>query len=66
MQDISASVLAKFAEAARNPSRTLANPDENFKMTDFNQVPTRRLIWGGLSKDYCLIHYEHGGYAHTY
>lgn len=29
-------------------------------------LPSRRLISGGIAKDYCLIHYERGGYAHSY
>lgn len=29
-------------------------------------IPSRRLIFGGISDRYCLVHYEYGGFAHGY
>ena len=69
VKDIPASVLAKFAEIAKDPNIKIANPGEKFQATDViyeKGLPSRRLIWGGLSKEYCVVHYEQGGYAHSF
>jgi hypothetical protein len=69
VREIPASVLMKFAEIAKDPNLKIANPGEKFQATDViseEGLPSRRLIFGGISKDYCLIHYERGGYAHSY
>ena len=69
VKEIPASVLMKFSEIARDPNLTIANPGEKFQETDViseEGLPLRRLIFGGISKDYCLIHYEQGGYAPSY
>jgi len=69
VKEIPASVLMKFAEIAKDPNLKIANPGEKFQVTDViyeHGLPSRRLIFGGISKDYCLIHYEQGGYAHSY
>ena len=69
VKEIPASVLMKFAEIAKDPNLKIANLGEKFQVTDViseQGLPSRRLIFGGISKDYCLIHYERGGYAHSY
>lgn len=69
VKDIPPSVLMKFAEIAKDSNLKIANPGEKFQVTDViweKGLPSRRLIFGGISKDYCLIHYERGGYARSY
>ncbi len=69
VKEIPVTVLLKFAEIAKDPALRIANPGEEIPTTDVireNGPPRRRLIFGGLSKGYCLIHYERGGYSHTF
>jgi len=69
VNDIPAPVLLKFAEIAKDPNLKIANPGEKFQVTDVileKGLPWRRLIFGGISKDFCMIHYERGGYTHSY
>jgi hypothetical protein len=69
VKEIPATVLLKFAEIAKDPALRIANPGEEIPTTDVireNGPPRRRLIFGGISKEYCLIHYERGGYSHTF
>jgi hypothetical protein len=49
--------------------RTMANPGEYFHATDvivFESLPWRRLIFAGVSRDRCFVHYEQGGRGHSY
>ena len=65
VQDIPTSVLSKFPENAKD----LANPGERFQSTDVSgeeSLPKRRLIWGVVTHDYCVIHYERGGFTRFY
>ena len=69
VKEIPAPVLMKWAEIAKDSNLKIANPGEKFQVTDViyeEGLPFRRLIFGGISKDYCLIHYERGGRAHSY
>jgi hypothetical protein len=68
VKDIPPSIIKKLAELAKDQDLTMANPDERFQATDVirERLPWRRLKWGVLSKDYCLLHYEQGGIAHSY
>jgi len=55
VKEIPASVLMKFAEIAKDPNLKIANPGETFQVTDViseEGLPSRRLIFGGISKDY--------------
>jgi hypothetical protein len=62
------SVLQTFTE--RDGLRLLiANPGQKFEVTDViddASVPRERLIFAGVAGDKCFIHYEKGGYAHSY
>jgi hypothetical protein len=62
------SVLQTFTEQAG--SRLLmANPGQKFEVTDEildSSVPRERLIFAGVAGDKCFVHYEKGGYAHSY
>jgi hypothetical protein len=69
--DVSAlpsSVLQTFTE--EGGSRLLmANPGQKFEVTDVisdPSVPRERLIFAGVAGDKCFVHYEKGGYAHSY
>jgi len=47
----------------------IAEPGAKFQMTGTNVtpgLPIRRLVAGGCSTEYCLVHYERGGSAHTW
>ena len=52
-------------------SRTLdiAEPGAAFQRTDVivdPTLPARRLVAAGCSREYCLVYYERGGFAHTW
>jgi hypothetical protein len=52
-------------------SRTLdiAEPGADFQRTDVIVVPNlplRRLVAAGCTRDRCLVYYERGGFAHTW
>ena len=63
-----APVLRVFTE--QGGSRLLiANPGEKFLDTDFiydSSIPRMRLIFAGVFKDRCFVHYEHGDYTQMY
>ena len=63
-----APVLRAFTE--QGGSRlTMANPGKDFQATDFivdNALPSKRLIFAGVSGDKCFVHYEQGGRGHSY
>jgi hypothetical protein len=47
----------------------LANPNENFQKTDVVRgkgLKMRRLVFAALSRDYCIVYFEHGGIATTF
>jgi len=47
----------------------MANPGEKFNATDVIRdasVPRMRLIFAGISRNKCFVHYERGGIAHSY
>jgi hypothetical protein len=47
----------------------MANPGEKYEATDVigePRLPSRRLLFAGLSRDKYFIHYERGGRGHSY
>jgi hypothetical protein len=47
----------------------LAAPGERWEATDVitdRNLPRKRLIWAAVYKNYYLIHYERGGYSHSF
>lgn len=47
----------------------IADPGKDFQATDVimtPDLPIRRLIVAGCAADHCLVHYEKGGFAHSY
>ena len=47
----------------------LAKPGQKWEATDFitdDSLPRRRLIWTVTGGDYYVVHYERGGYAHSF
>jgi len=48
----------------------LAMPGDRWSATDARSaggiLPTRRLVWAARSDAYFVVHYEQGGFAHTY
>jgi hypothetical protein len=50
-------------------SLEIAEPGAEFHATDAldgRQLPIRRLVVAGCSRDHCLVYYERGGIAHTW
>jgi len=63
-----APVLQAFTEQGGS-LLTMANPGKDFQATDFildNSLPSKRLIFAGVSGDKCFVHYEQGGRGHSY
>ena len=46
----------------------LADTGKEFRDTDRSdsKLPQRRLLVAGVSPQYCIVHYERGGFAHGY
>jgi hypothetical protein len=47
----------------------LAEPGQNWAVTDVkgdDTFPKKRLIWAVTDGEYYVVHYERGGYAHTF
>ncbi len=62
-------VKRAFATITAEPSFALANPGQKFQVTDVvvdRGLPRRRLIFAGAQGDEWFVHYELGGYAHSY
>lgn len=50
-----------------SPTLDIAEPGAEFQLTGVNpQALIRRLVAAGCTIDYCLVHYERGGAAHTW
>jgi hypothetical protein len=57
-----------FALCADRKGR-LAEPAQKLEATDVitdEKLPTKRLIWAVSDGDYYVVHYERGGYAHSF
>ena len=54
-----------FAMLAKTPGFELANPGQPYQATDVvgPKLPWRRLLFGGVSSDRCIVFYEIGGFA---
>ena len=65
-------IPARSVQALPGSVRTripkMSNPGGRFEASDVGpfDAPRRRLIFGGISDRYCLVHYEYGGIAHGY
>jgi hypothetical protein len=65
---IPSSVLQTFTEEG-GLRLLMANPGQKFEVTDVisdASVPRERLMFAGVAGDKCFVHYEKGGYAHSY
>lgn len=59
-------VLRAFTEPG---GLVIANPGNDFRAGDViydATLPSRRLIFAGVSDKKCFVHYEHGGRGHMY
>lgn len=56
-----------FAALAKTRDFELANPGQPYQATDVigmaPRLPSRRLLFGGVSSDRCVLFYEVGGFA---
>ena len=47
----------------------LAEPGKNWQVTDVitdSSLPDKRLIWAAIKDEYFVVHYERGGYSHSF
>jgi hypothetical protein len=61
--------VKSLPQAVRSEIGDLAEPGASFQSTDVIRgkgLPSRRLIFAGLSDKYCIVHYERGGIAHSF
>ena len=66
---IPASLKQAFSKITRQRSFAMADPGQKFQVTDVvldNALPSRRLVFAGTQGDTWFVHYERGGYAHSY
>jgi hypothetical protein len=50
-------------------SGRLAEPGQKWEPTDFitdSTLPRKRLIWAAVGGEYYVVHYERGGFAHSF
>jgi hypothetical protein len=68
--EIPATVQSALARLFVEPDFQMANPGEKYQATDVIEsgppLPWRRLVFAGVSKDRCFVHYERGGWGHSY
>jgi len=61
--------VRSLPESVRSRIPKMSNPGGPFNDSDVSflfDTPRRRLIFGGVSDRFCLVHYEYGGVAHGY
>lgn len=59
---------AVFVLCADSSGR-LAEPGQKWEISDVitdEKLPRKRLIWSVTDSDYYIVHYERGGYAHSF
>lgn len=64
-----AQIKSAFAGLIHDSRFEMADPGQEFQLTDVitrEGLPSRRLVFGGLSERECFMHYERGGYSHSY
>jgi hypothetical protein len=63
-------VQSALANLFEQPVLRMANPGEKYQANDVLEdeppPPLRRLVFAGVSKDKCFVHYERGGWVHGY
>ena len=68
MHDLPLSVLRAFTEEGGS-RLVMADPGKDFRATDVvydPTLPSKRLIFAGVSGDKCFVHYEQGGIGLSY
>jgi hypothetical protein len=58
-----------FRTITDEPSFALADPGQKYQDTDViteQDLPSRRLVFAGVKGDEWFVHYERGGYVHSY
>jgi hypothetical protein len=69
MREIPEEVVRACAAETIGKEFRLADAGQPFQVTDVisnEKLLSKRLIWGARLPGYFVVHYEHGGYAHTY
>jgi hypothetical protein len=60
---------AQVVSLCADQNGKIAEPGKKWEATDYitdATLPRRRLIWAATDGDYYVVHYESGGYAHSY
>ena len=68
-KEIPATVQNRFSMTCRESTFSMANPGEEYQETDVvenDSLPSRRLVFAARSTDHFLIHFEKGGFGHSY
>jgi hypothetical protein len=69
VEKLPASIKTAFAALTHQSQFDMADPGREFQVTDVimhEGLPSRRLIFAGISDKECFVHYERGGYGHSY
>jgi len=70
VETVPLSCKTAFAQLTGETHFSLANPKQPYQAADAlalgPQLPWRRLIFGGVTHDRCVIYYEIGGFSTTY
>jgi hypothetical protein len=69
VEQLPTSVKDAFAALTHQSRFEMADPGHDFQVTDVIRhegLPWRRLIFAGISDKECFVHYERGGYGHSY
>jgi hypothetical protein len=69
VEQLPPSVKTAFAALTHQSQFEMADPGRDFQLTDVithEGLPRRRLIFAGISDRDCFIHYEMGGYGHSF
>ena len=62
-------VKQAFAKITGEPPFALANPGQNYQVSDVDPdrtLPLRRLVFAGVAGNEWFVHYEKGGIGHSY
>lgn len=69
VEELPASIKTAFAVLTHQSQFEMADPRRDFQVTDVithEGLPSRRLIFAGISNRECFVHYERGGRGHSY
>jgi len=69
MREVPEEIVRACAAVSSGKDFRLADAGQPFQVTDVitnEKLLSKRLIWGARIPGYFVVHYEHGGFAHSY